>query len=340
MAPRGHQAEPVTPGPRTLRTRPEPPLNPPAKTRRTSEQVKEDNLAKEKAKNAKKEARTTMIKKVAHLESSLVEEDLRMLQQAHHPPPNKQKKVLRPRPAPAPIERVNDVNDASTNNIAKASDSTPPSNRSENEHAMILTNSDDEDLDTAEGRSSIRSMVHATRHASLTAQPAADDIDSQEDGQLKRKSRASSDHATSVSAPSKKVKRRNGGLRPDWAHSASTPSEVQETTQLSIPVVAKINQDKESSKPASDDSDEDLPGGISDDESGGKAERARITEEAKPASLRVGTKVKSLAMVVDTRSVPEFVPGIPARVIKSRQLGSSVYGKKKADIRISDLKEP
>ncbi|KAG6808811.1 hypothetical protein H0H92_002809 [Tricholoma furcatifolium] len=189
MAPRTCVSEPATPVPRVLHARPDPQPQPPSKLCRTSEQVRLDNSAKEKAKKDKIEARMQMIQDVAHLKASLVEEDARMLAQAHNPPRSMQKKIPRTRsnandaqPEPEATNAV--INPALLENQSGSLDTA--------EKNMVLANSDDEDsLAPAH-------QVTASRYTSLNANVASScNIDTdmptrQEDNQHKRKASASS----------------------------------------------------------------------------------------------------------------------------------------------------
>ncbi|KAG6807630.1 hypothetical protein H0H92_006886 [Tricholoma furcatifolium] len=230
MAPRGGRSEPATPGPRALRARPEPAPQPAPKTRRTSEQVRKDNSAKETAKQKKKEARSSMINDVAHLEATLIEEDTRMLEQAHHPPASTQKKVPRPRPVPSGrgATAKKDTTNAAYNDIDKEKNS-------ENNSEMRLTNSDDEpDASmgalqnlTTEG-ASVRALVTATRQVGNAANVAGQDEDK---AGHKRKASASGDFTVGV-ASSKKMRKHNGGLRNDWNRPNAAP--VQKKAEIRI----------------------------------------------------------------------------------------------------------
>ncbi|KAG6819224.1 hypothetical protein H0H93_014067 [Arthromyces matolae] len=361
-------SEPKTPGPRSLRTRPDPPPQPPIKPRRTSEQVKKDNAAKEKAKNDKNEARNSMIDDVAHMEASLVEENKRLRMEGHHPPPTEQKKI--------PRSRANlNHNPHSSTTFVPSQDTAMDSNQSFNfaidpallenpfgpepdREEMVLTLSDEENTTSLQGpknggNQSIRSQVQASRLvvANRMARHVDEDnsnVASQQDGFLKRKGSASSTDQTIPPVTVKKAKKRNGGLREDWNQ---TPAASVDPTHCALGITSrthlslsntKSNQDytgKSSSRPLADqeDSDDEALGGISDDTLGGQVERAKITEDSQPASLGLASQVKSLAAVVKTQSVPEFVPGISAKVIKNRHLAMQGTVKKKAEIRITDL---
>ncbi|KAG6835836.1 hypothetical protein H0H93_014081 [Arthromyces matolae] len=140
------------------------------------------------------------------------------------------------------------------------------------------------------------------------------------------------------------MKKRNGGLRNDW--NRPTAPQVQETLRAEKTVVLnsfnsqKNQEDTLRANREPEDSDHESIGGISDDTTGGQAEQARIVEDGRKPMMK-GTKVKPLARVVDTSSVPEFVPGISTKILnqKSRRLGASGFGKKKAEIRITDVNE-
>ncbi|KAG6838871.1 hypothetical protein C0991_007779 [Blastosporella zonata] len=187
--------------------------------RRTGEQVKKDQLAKEKAKKDKMEAHNLMINTVAHLESSLVEEGARLLLQAHHPPPTAQKKIPRPQPRPinpsgtlATDDHAKDKQPADTSVIDPALLNDQP-NPAGTEDGMVLANSEDDDdnpsessqpLQTSGNYASVRAQVHASCHVNT----------SEESGGHKRKAStgASSTSDQTIAALHKKVKKHNGGL--------------------------------------------------------------------------------------------------------------------------------
>ncbi|KAG6835837.1 hypothetical protein H0H93_014082 [Arthromyces matolae] len=201
MAQKGPNKDPATPGPRALRARTTPLPQSTTQTRRTSEQVRHEKSEKDKAKQEKKEARSSMVRNVAHIEASLIEEDARMLAQAHHPPQSTRKKTKRSPPQPVlqgggtsanqgPIDGVDDEIDQQLARIQSTADFAP-------DNAMKLTNSDDEPDTSAisapqhsnnlEG-ASVRALVTATRHAG-----AVSNVASEEDNLAhKRKASASS----------------------------------------------------------------------------------------------------------------------------------------------------
>ncbi|KAG6807360.1 hypothetical protein H0H92_007864 [Tricholoma furcatifolium] len=291
-----------------------------------------------------------------------------MLAQAHHPPPSTQKKVPRPRPiargggAPANKGPSSDVPVAVNELDPELHDLNQSTDDFDSE--MRLTNSDDEpdsSVATALPKSStegvsVRALVTETRHAGSNANVAS------QDGGHKRKASAASTDFAIVTAPSKKMKKNKGGLRNDWNRPTAASAPVLEdksqdkrtklsrslksqgsssSSQSSKTIEEYFNTDVSTPRAQADqhrdpeDSDNESVGGISDDASGGLAERAQIVENSK--AVVVGSKVKSLARVVETRSVPEFVPGISSKILKSRHLGANMFGKKKAEIRITDL---
>ncbi|KAG6835672.1 hypothetical protein H0H93_015865 [Arthromyces matolae] len=350
-------SESVTPGPRQLRTRPDAAPQPPSKARRTSEQVKKDQSAKEKAKKDKIAARNTMIDTVAHLESSLLEEEARLQAQAHHPPPSTQTKISRPNPRLI-NSQVDDGRKAmpehADNRTIIADCVIDPAllgdqpNLVEKHNEMILASSDDDEPSmsmqatlTSGDNVSVRAQVKASRHVNTAEEDS---------GRHKRNASSTSDQT--IAAPKKKIKKRNGGLRDNWNESP-TPSNthqiLESTHQRSASLSSRssmgnLAQQLEFEQTATRprhaqpvtlrDSDDESIGGLSDDASGEKAEREQI--DNKP--MRVGTQVKSLATVVQTSSVPDFVPGISAKVLNKRHLVMNGLKKKKTDIRITDLR--
>ncbi|KAG6836157.1 hypothetical protein H0H93_010784 [Arthromyces matolae] len=361
MSRRAHQ-EVATPGPRMLRKRAESVPESAPKPRRTSEQVRKDNAEKEKEKEKKKEARKLMISEVAHLETSLVEEDAHLLMQAHHPPPSTQKKIRRARTITTAGGMIAETGLGDNKTAGELGFNQSTADFGEDHTEMRLTNSDDEPDAPAVHKSNkkgatVRTLVAATRHAGVVASVASEEEVS--GGAHKRKASASSlrqavDLPAMMVPSSKKIKKHNGGLRNDWTtyNAATTISERSQDVRTVIPqglttqrsralstVSSKASHDNTPRAEQDNEASEDNEsyGGISDDASGGKAERAKMVEDSKP--IRRGTQVKSLARVVDTSSVPEFVPGISAKILKGRHLGATGFGKKKAEIRITDLKE-
>ncbi|KAG6818872.1 hypothetical protein H0H93_000722 [Arthromyces matolae] len=348
--------EPVTPGPRLLRTRPDP-APPLSKTRRTSEQVKKDQSAKEKAKKDKIAARNTMIDTIAHLESSLLEEEARLQAQAHHPPPSTQTKISRPKP-----RLINSQADDGRKAMPEHADNRTlisdcvidpallgdQPNLVEKDNEMILASSDDDEpsmsmqaTQTSSDNVSVRAQVNASRHVSTTEEDSA-----------RHKRNASSTSDQTNAAPKKKMKKRNGGLRDNWNESptpSNTHSILESTHRRSASLSSRSSRNlgqplefkgtatstRQPQAVTSRDSDDESIGGLSDEASGEKAEREQI--DNKP--MRVGTQVKSLATVVQTSSVPDFVPGISAKVLNKRHLVMNGLKKKKADIRITDLRD-
>ncbi|KAG6825643.1 hypothetical protein H0H92_002966 [Tricholoma furcatifolium] len=344
----GHK-EPVTPGPRQLRPRQtEDPPQPAPKPRRTSEQVKKDLSAKEKQKQDKLEARKSMIEDVAHLESSLVEQEARLLSEAHRPPapPSARKKVSRPRPiiqdsTEGPEDDTSGRNTETTDSVidpALLQHQLNPAPAEDRE--MILANSDDDEDSSPQQeprngmqeKVSVRELVNASRHVNS-------------DSGHKRKASASSTSDHPLNSSHKKTKKRNGGFRDNWKDTTPTSSSQTQSNaeQISRSVSANSSLSNEPPRDTSraaaraQDSDDELVGGLSDEASGEQAERARMVDDSKPA-LTVGSKVKSLAVVVETTSVPDFVPGISTKIINNRHLGTKGLTKKK-NIRLSDLNE-
>ncbi|KAG6818083.1 hypothetical protein H0H93_006844 [Arthromyces matolae] len=226
---------------------------------------------------------------------------------------------------------------------------------------MILANSDDDEpsmsmqaTETSSNYASVRAQVNATRQVNIvtTAEETA-----------RHKRNASSTSDQTIAAPKKKIRKHNGGLRDNWNESptpSNTHSSLESThwrstslsSRISMPALktlvvenssqqlefqAAATSTRQAQPVTSRDSDDESIGGLSDEASGEKAEREQIVGDDKP--MRVGTQVKSLATVVQTSSVPAFVPGISAKVLNKRHLVMNGLNKKKSDIRITDLRD-
>ncbi|KAG6812271.1 hypothetical protein H0H92_003660 [Tricholoma furcatifolium] len=337
---------PSTPAPRSLRARPEPAPPPPAKPRRTSEQVQADNALKAQEKLDKSKAREKTIADVAHLEDLQQQEDLESARHANHPPSTAQKKATRPISTISKRSRLSSAPDLPANAIDKPVEDSQDMDTDQER----LANSDDEvEISTgrkthepsSKGTGGLRGQVNSARGQSMG------DVDK---GDSNKRKAPSEQLLASTTIAAKKHKSRKAGLRQGWNNDSESPQVARTQhsrsastgSAMSITTMASQNASTGQSTSTTSTStnlmaanevlsdQEELPRGISDDE-GETVERKALVEEARPQRRGVvGSKVASLAAVVSTSSVAEFVP-------PSKALRRGSHGLRKADIRLKHL---